>query len=94
MKNKFILTFFLLLSVIVFINGCGDDDKDDNTPVNIFIGEYDRAIASNMKVYVNTSVFGGYYDDEFKEWTPKFFEEVENGTHQIVISALHWLNRN
>lgn len=41
-----------------------------------------------MKVYVDTSVFGGYYDDEFKEWTPKFFDEVENGTHQIVISAL------
>ena len=41
-----------------------------------------------MRVYVDTSVFGGYYDDEFKEWTPKFFEEVESGTHQIVVSAL------
>jgi predicted nucleic acid-binding protein len=41
-----------------------------------------------MQVYVDTSVFGGYYDDEFKEWTPRFFDEVENGTHQIVTSAL------
>ena len=41
-----------------------------------------------MKVYVDTSVFGGYYDDEFKEWTSRFFNEVENAVHQIVISAL------
>lgn len=41
-----------------------------------------------MRTYIDTSVFGGYYDDEFREWTSRFFDEVEKDIHQIIISAL------
>lgn len=41
-----------------------------------------------MKVYVDTSVFGGYFDKEFKKWSVAFFDEVDLGIHKIVSSAL------
>lgn len=41
-----------------------------------------------MDIYVDTSVFGGYYDDEFSEWTRKLFYEFEIGSHNAIISDL------
>lgn len=46
------------------------------------------AIFAIMKVYVDTSVFGGYFDSEFKKWSVAFFEEVDLGIHKIISSAL------
>jgi len=31
-----------------------------------------------QRVYIDTSVFGGLYDEEFKEFTEPFFEQVKN----------------
>lgn len=28
-----------------------------------------------LRIYLDTSVFGGYYDDEFKEFTIQLFEK-------------------
>jgi len=39
-------------------------------------------------VYVDTSVVGGYFDDEFEFWTKIFFESVKKGEFTIVISEL------
>jgi predicted nucleic acid-binding protein len=39
-----------------------------------------------MKFYVDTSVWGGYYDKEFSEWTIPFFEQAKQGKFTIVIS--------
>lgn len=39
-----------------------------------------------MKFYVDTSVWGGFADEEFSEWTIPFFEQVNNGKFTIVLS--------
>ncbi len=40
------------------------------------------------KVYIDTSVVGGYFDEEFEFWTKIFFESVHKGHFIIVISEL------
>jgi len=40
------------------------------------------------KVYIDTSVVGGYFDEEFELWTKLFFESVTNGRFKIAISEL------
>ncbi|MEQ8582651.1 MAG: hypothetical protein RIC30_14250 [Marinoscillum sp.] len=40
------------------------------------------------KVYIDTSVVGGYFDEEFEFWTKIFFESVKKHEFQIVISEL------
>ena len=40
------------------------------------------------KVYIDTSVVGGYFDDEFELWTKLFFESVIKGRFKIAISEL------
>lgn len=39
-----------------------------------------------MKFYVDTSVWGGYSDKEFAEWTIPFFEQARQGRFIIVLS--------
>ena len=41
-----------------------------------------------MRVYADTSVFGGVFDEEFTEDSRKFFEEVKTGKFELVVSAL------
>ena len=41
-----------------------------------------------QRIYFDTSVFGGYYDSMFAEFTQPLFERVKNGELQIVYSAL------
>ncbi len=41
-----------------------------------------------MRVYVDNSVIGGYFDEEFKESTIKLFGEFEKGFKKAVISDL------
>lgn len=39
-----------------------------------------------LKFYLDTSVYGGYFDEEFSEWTKPFFEQVRAGKFQIILS--------
>ena len=39
-------------------------------------------------VYIDTSVFGGYFEDEFKEDTVPFFKEIKSRKIKILISEL------
>lgn len=39
-----------------------------------------------QKVYIDTSVLGGYFDKEFDVATRKLFDEVKKGEYKIVIS--------
>jgi len=39
-----------------------------------------------MRIYIDTSVIGGYFDEEFKEWSQKLFEEFRNGKKTVIIS--------
>ncbi|MFH0939895.1 MAG: type II toxin-antitoxin system VapC family toxin [Planctomycetota bacterium] len=41
-----------------------------------------------MRVYADTSVFGGVYDEEFKQPSLIFFEQVRTGQFALVTSAV------
>jgi predicted nucleic acid-binding protein len=41
-----------------------------------------------QRIYIDTSVVGGYFDDEFKEATLKLFERLDNNEIVFVISDL------
>jgi predicted nucleic acid-binding protein len=41
-----------------------------------------------FRVYADTSVFGGVYDDEFKQPSLTFFEQVKSGQFVLVTSAV------
>jgi hypothetical protein len=41
-----------------------------------------------LKIYIDTSVIGGCYDDEFAEWSKKLIEEFKAGLYIPVVSEL------
>jgi hypothetical protein len=41
-----------------------------------------------MRVYTDTSVFGGCFDIEFEEWSNRLIEEFKLGLKVVVISDL------
>lgn len=41
-----------------------------------------------MKTYIDTSVFGGYFDIEFQIHTKQFFNEIEKNTKFPIVSDL------
>lgn len=41
-----------------------------------------------MRIYIDTSVVGGFYDKEFEESTQEFFPKVENNEIVLVVSEL------
>lgn len=41
-----------------------------------------------MKVYADTSVIGGCFDEEFKEWSNALFQEFIIGNEHIMLSDL------
>ncbi len=40
-----------------------------------------------LRVYADTSVFGGCFDDEFAADSRKFFDEIKTGRFTLVVSA-------
>ena len=44
--------------------------------------------ARRLRVYADTSVFGGCYDDEFAEDSRIFFDEVKSGRFTLVVSSV------
>jgi hypothetical protein len=41
-----------------------------------------------QRVCIDTSVIGGYFDKQFKEWSIKLFDEFKNGNKIAVISDI------
>jgi predicted nucleic acid-binding protein len=41
-----------------------------------------------QRIYIDTSVVGGYFDEEFKEATIKLFERLDNNEINFVVSDL------
>jgi predicted nucleic acid-binding protein len=41
-----------------------------------------------QKIYIDTSVLGGYFDIEFETATRELFDQVKNGEYKIVISNI------
>jgi rRNA-processing protein FCF1 len=40
-----------------------------------------------LKIYIENSVIGGYFDDEFKEHSRNLFEKFKSGIYKPVISS-------
>lgn len=40
------------------------------------------------RIYLDTSVFGGYFDKEFERWTRILFDEIIRGNFKILYSKL------
>ena len=41
-----------------------------------------------QRIYIDTSVIGGCFDDEFELWSNQFFKEVREGYFIILISDI------
>lgn len=41
-----------------------------------------------QRIYLDTSVFGGFFDDEFEEFTKPLFKRVMNGEFTILLSTM------
>ncbi len=40
------------------------------------------------RIYLDTSVFGGYFDPEYELWTKILFDRVEKGEYRIIYSRM------
>ena len=40
------------------------------------------------RIYLDTSVFGGYYDTEFELWTKILFDKIKSGDYIVLFSKL------
>jgi predicted nucleic acid-binding protein len=40
------------------------------------------------RIYIDTSVFGGYFEIEFEEWTKPFIEKIVKGEYKLLYSQL------
>jgi len=40
------------------------------------------------RLYLDTSVFGGYFEPEFEHWTKILFERIEKGYYKLLLSEL------
>jgi len=41
-----------------------------------------------QRLYLDNSVFGGYFDEEFSEFTRPLFERLQNGEFRLLFSAV------
>ena len=41
-----------------------------------------------QRIYLDTSVFGGLYDEEFKEFTEPLFERIKNSEFETIYSNI------
>jgi predicted nucleic acid-binding protein len=41
-----------------------------------------------QRLYIDTSVFGGFFDEEFSEFTKPLFERIKNGEFKLLFSTV------
>ena len=41
-----------------------------------------------LTLYLDTSIYGGFYDDEFKLWTQTLFQQIFDGEHVVASSSI------
>jgi predicted nucleic acid-binding protein len=41
-----------------------------------------------QRLYIDTSVFGGYFDEEFSEFTRPLFKRLQNGEFKLLFSSI------
>jgi predicted nucleic acid-binding protein len=47
-----------------------------------------KILLMTERIYVDTSVFGGYFETEFEEWTKPFIEKFVSGEFKLLYSQL------
>ena len=45
-----------------------------------------------QRLHIDTSVFGGYYDEEFAEFTIPLFERLNSGEFGLLFQRSHKMN--
>lgn len=55
---------------------------------SVLFGCYGLKISTLMKIYVDTSVFGGCFDQEFEMWSNRLMERFRIGQYTAVISEV------
>lgn len=40
------------------------------------------------RIYLDTSVFGGYFDPEFELWTKILFDKIQKGDYKVIYSRM------
>jgi hypothetical protein len=40
------------------------------------------------RIYIDTSVFGGYFEPEFELWTKILFDKISKGDFKVLVSRL------
>jgi predicted nucleic acid-binding protein len=48
----------------------------------------DYLYGMKQRIYIDTSVFGGYYDEEFEKYTIPLFDRIGNGEFIVLLSAV------
>ncbi len=41
-----------------------------------------------QRIYLDTSIFGGYFDEEFEKFTKPLFKRIDNGEFKVLLSAV------
>lgn len=53
------------------------------------VGGGDDSKHMRPRIYIDTSVIGGYFDDKFEAASKSFFQRIENGDFEIYFSEVH-----
>jgi predicted nucleic acid-binding protein len=61
-------------------NGCGELKVSEEP------APYKTSRRRTLRVFVDTSVFGGCFDEEFEKESRRFFDEVKDGRFAVVVS--------
>ena len=81
-----------LLGIKIRCTRLKTNDKTTNWQTERIIIEFLRTIRQLIKVkqriYIDTSVFGGYFDEEFKEHTIPLFDRIQEGDFIILYSTV------
>ncbi len=43
---------------------------------------------NKQRIYLDTSVYGGFFDDEFQEFTKPLFDRIKSGEFRVIFSTL------
>lgn len=50
--------------------------------------EVERVYLLMNRIYLDTSVFGGYFEPEFELWTKILFHKIQQGVYKVIYSRL------
>ena len=49
---------------------------------------FEYLYSMKQRIYIDTSVFGGFFDEEFSEFTRPLFERLQNGEFRLLFSTV------